>query len=99
MSNQIPVINTDLFRSIVLLLLAGLSATTVALANRNVYTKEDVDQRMQALEQRSVDLHHLEDERHEQLLRQMHALRQDVQWIMRNMGEYNASARPDSSSP
>lgn len=42
-------INTGIFRALVLTLLAGIAATQVALANRNVYTKEQVDSKIESV--------------------------------------------------
>lgn len=54
-----PKINSDLFRTLVLTMLAGLSVVAVALANRDVYSKELVDVKFEAVEQR-VD--HMEED-------------------------------------
>lgn len=50
-------LNTSIFRALVLTLLAGIAATQVALANRNVYTKEQVDDKVQSI-QRELDYIH-----------------------------------------
>jgi hypothetical protein len=49
--------NTNLFRALVLTFLACIAATQVALANRNVYTKEQVDTKVESI-QRELDYMH-----------------------------------------
>lgn len=47
-----PKINSDLFRTLVLTLLAGLSVVVVAMANRDVYSKEMVDVKIEAVDEK-----------------------------------------------
>lgn len=52
-------INGDLFRTIVLTLLAGLSVVVVAMANRDVYSKEILDVKFDNIKMRQL---HMEDD-------------------------------------
>jgi len=45
-----PRINNDLFRTLVLTILAGLAVLIVSVANRDVYSKELIDTRFKAVE-------------------------------------------------
>ena len=54
-----PKINSDLFRTLVLTILAGLAVLIVSLSNRDVYSKEIVDVKFNAVEDR-VD--HMEED-------------------------------------
>ena len=67
--------HSDLYRAIVLTLLAGIATVTVAFANRGVYTKEQIDDKL---------LGH--DEVHDMLDREIKYMRDDIQWLVRRMG-------------
>lgn len=79
-------IGTDLYRALVLTILAGLATVAVALANRDVYNKADIDARFLAERDYSALLHVVEDERHVEVQRQLGLLQDDVRWIVRQMG-------------
>ena len=51
-----PKINSDIYRTLVLTVLAGLSVIIVAMANRDVYSKELVDVKFEAVEQRTTNI-------------------------------------------
>jgi len=52
-------INSDLFRTLVLTILAGLAVLIVSLSNRDVYSKEIVDVKFEAVEER---VEHMEED-------------------------------------
>ena len=85
-------LNTDLYRTLVLTLLAGMAAVTVAMANRNVYTKDQVDIRMDATAA-------VEAERHRSLDDDVAEIKDGVQWIMRRMGEANYETGQGNHTP
>jgi myosin-crossreactive antigen len=91
--------NDDLYRTVVLTILAGLAAVTVAMANRDVYSKAEVDHRLNAVLQHSEDLHRLEDERHSALDKTVEDMRDDIKWIVRQMGGTPSDSREDRNSP
>ncbi len=51
-----PKINSDIYRTLVLTVLAGLSVIIVAMANRDVYSKEIVDIKFDNVEQRQLSI-------------------------------------------
>ncbi len=77
-----PRINTDLFRTLVLTLLAALAAVTVAMANRNVYTMDQVDAKLESIQC-------VEDLRHQNLYDDVTEIKDNVQWITREMGRHD----------
>lgn len=86
-------LNTDLYRTLVLTILAGLAAVTVAMANRNVYTKEQVDARFESVN--AVDT-----VRHQNLDDDVAEIKGNVWWIVRNMGgDPDATSGPDNHTP
>lgn len=90
---------TALYRTVVLTLLAGVAVVAVALANRNVYTKPEIDTKIQSVQQHSTDLHRLEDERHRIIERDIQDIKQDVRWIVRQMGGEVADTQEGDHSP
>lgn len=52
-------LNNDLYRTLVLTILAGLAVIIMAMANRDVYSKELIDAKFESVEQRQV---HIEDD-------------------------------------
>lgn len=88
-----PSLNNDIYRTVVLTILAGIAAVTVSFANRNVYTKDAVDTRIEAVKQRSIDLHKIEDERHMLLQEDIREIKSDLKWLIRNVGEINEAAK------
>lgn len=77
--------NDQLYRAVVLTILGAIAVLVTALANRNVYSKEAIDQRLQAREQ-TVD-------------KRLDRIHDDVRWIMRHLGGSDATAEEDSDSP
>lgn len=51
-----PKINSDLFRTLVLTILAGLAVLIVSLSNRDVYSKEIIDVKFDNVEQRQLSI-------------------------------------------
>lgn len=45
-----PKINSDLYRTLVLTILAGVAVLVISVANRDVYSKEIVDVKFEAVE-------------------------------------------------
>ena len=87
----------DLFRTILLTMLAGVAVLIVALSNRNVYSKEAIDARFSGLEA-------VEDVRYETTSDRIEQIAIDVRWLVREWGgtpsadtyqDYRAS-QPDS---
>jgi len=86
-------LNTDLYRTLVLTFLAGLAAVTVALANRDVYSKQEVDQRIESTEL-------ITDVKYRSLKEDVAEIRDDVKWIIQNMGgRHNAETGSSGDSP
>lgn len=84
-----PKINGDLYRTLVLTLLAGLAVLVMAVANRNVYSKEMVDVKFQSV-----------DRRVEAVDEKVDHVEEDVRWIVRQMGGTpSAEADEDRDSP
>lgn len=54
-----PKINGDLFRTLVLTILAGLAILIMSVANRDVYSKELIDTKFEAVDQRTS---HIEED-------------------------------------
>lgn len=81
--------DNGLYRALVLTLLAGIATVTVAFANRDVYTKEQIDDKFGG----HVDVHDMLD-------REIEYMRDDIQWLVRNMGGTpSAEAKEDIHSP
>jgi len=70
-----PKINNDLYRTLVLTLLAGLAVLVMAVANRNVYSKEVVDVKFNRVETQV-----------ESVKEKVDHVEEDVRWIVRHMG-------------
>lgn len=80
-----PRLNSDLYRTLVLTILAGLALMVTGLANRDVYSKEVIDQKFESMTQ-------YEDERHRIIERDVGDIKSDVQWMVRQMGGKDADA-------
>jgi len=86
-------LKSDLYRTVVLTLLAGVAAVTVALANRDVYSKQEIDSRIDSVCER-------EDVRHKRLDRELEYMHDDVKWLVRKLGGVpSAEAEEDHHSP
>ena len=70
-----PKINSDLFRTMVLTILAGLAVLIMTVSNRNVYSKEIVDTKLEVV-----------DTKIESVNEKIGNVEEDVQWIVRRMG-------------
>jgi len=71
--------DNDLYRTVILTILAGLAILAVSLANRDVYAKEDIDARFQAQER-------LFEERYRYICANMEHMRKDIEWLVRREG-------------
>lgn len=84
----VPKINGDLFRTLVLTILAGLSILLMGLANRDVYSREMVDVKFEAVETKvqtaNEKIDHVEE---------------DVRWIVRQMGGTPSAESGSDSDP
>ena len=69
----------EIFRTIVLTLLAGVAVLVVALSNRNVYSKETVDAKLAGIEQ-------LQETKYESLDKRVQEVATDVRWLVREWG-------------
>ena len=67
--------DNGVYRAVVLTLLAGIATVTVAFANRDVYTKEQIDDKLSG----HGDVHDMLD-------REVEYMRDDIQWLVRRMG-------------
>lgn len=86
-------LGSDLYRALVLTLLAAVATVTVAFANRDVYSKAQVDSKLEARQE-------LEDERHARLDKEIEYMHDDIRWIVRNMGGTpSAETEEDHHSP
>jgi hypothetical protein len=86
-------LGSDLYRALVLTLLAAVATVTVAFANRDVYSKAQVDSKFDACRE-------LEDERHERLDKEIEYMHDDIRWIVRRMGGTpSAKTEEDHNSP
>ena len=82
-----------MYRVVVLTLLAGLAAITVGLANRSVYSKEVVDDKIEHVVDR-------DDLRHQLLDKEIGYMHQDIRWLVRDSGGVpSAEAKADSNTP
>lgn len=70
---------TDVFRTTLMLMLAGIAALLVGLSNRNVYSKEQVDDRFESIQA-------VEDTRHKALDQRVDEIASDVRWLVRKQG-------------
>jgi hypothetical protein len=74
-------LNNDLYRTLVLTILAGLATVTVAMANRDVYSKEEINAKFIALKERDRAIE-----------RQLEHIESDVQWLVRKEGGVPSAA-------
>lgn len=71
--------NLDLYRTVILTVLAGIAVLVVSLANRNVYAKEEIDYRFKIVqEQHETACKHTD--------KRLDDLHTDVRWIIQKMG-------------
>lgn len=76
-----------------LTILSGLAVTIMAFANRDVYSKEQVDTKIESVEE-------LADQRQESIDRELNYIQQDVRWLVRNQGGTpHAETGEDSNTP
>ena len=88
-------VHSDLYRALVLTLLAGIATVTVAFANRDVYTKEQIDDKLDAREQ-------VEDVRHNSIDKEVGLMHDDIKWLVRKLGgepSADSSAEVDRDTP
>ena len=84
-----PKMSSDLYRTLVLTILAGLAVLIMSVANHNVYSKEVVDSKLQAIDAKSTAIE-----------KQADHIEEDVRWIVRKMGGTpSVETRHDSDSP
>jgi peptidoglycan hydrolase CwlO-like protein len=82
-------LKTDLYRALVLTILAGLAAVTVALANRDIYSKDEIDAKLDAAKENRRGIE-----------RQIDHIQSDVEWLVRNQGGTpSAETDEDRHSP
>ena len=83
-----PKINGDLFRTLVLTILAGLAVLIVSVANRDVYSKEVVDMKVRRIDGNVETVRHDIDN-----------MQEDIRWMVRQMGGTpSVETRKDSNS-
>lgn len=70
---------SELWRMLMVAALTLAVSIGVAVANRDIYSRTEVDQRVTALEQK-------EDVRHKDLDEEIRWMREDIRWIVRQMG-------------
>lgn len=84
---------SELVRMMVAVLVTLAASISVAMANRSVYSRAEIDQRVTALEKR-------EDTRHESLDKELSYMRDDIRWIVRQMGGTpSAGSAPNNRTP
>lgn len=83
-----PKINNDLYRTLVLTILAGMSVLIMTAANRSVYSKEVVDSKFESVDTRFVAVD-----------KQMGHMEEDVRWLVRRMGGVPSVEAEDDSDP
>ena len=79
-------LNNDLYRTLVLTILAGLAVVIVSLANRDVYAKSTIDEMFQNVNNRQAAFELLEEERHGTVDWKIEHMYEDVQWLVRQQG-------------
>jgi len=93
-------LNNDLYRTLVLTILAGLAVIIVGLANRDVFAKDEVIARDAAIMQRLEAHECLGDDRYQTIIRGQSEIREDVKWLTRQMGgELRVETREGGDSP
>ena len=81
--------DSGVYRALVLTLLAGIATVTVAFANRDVYTKEQINDKLSG----HGDVHDMLD-------REVEYMRDDIQWLVRRMGGTpSADSKADNHTP
>lgn len=84
---------SELVRMMIVVLVTLAASISVALANRSVYSRSEIDQRVTSLEKK-------EDIRHENLDRELTYMRDDIRWIVRQMGGTPSAAnQPGNHTP
>jgi len=78
MREQTP-LKSELYKLALVGILTVIVTTFMALANRNVYSRNEIDQRCLATDAK-------ETMRHESLEEELRWMREDIRWIVRNMG-------------
>ena len=78
--------NQNVYRTVVLTILAGIAVVVMAMANRNVYSMDDIDRMMEARDQHDHDVERVIDQRSKHIEDELKLLRQDVRWIMKELG-------------
>lgn len=85
--------NLDLYRTVILTVLAGIAVLVVSLANRNVYAKEEIDYRFRVVQEKHETAYTHTCER-------INELHTDVRWIIQKMGgKDDVNTQQDSNSP
>jgi hypothetical protein len=83
----------EVTRLVLAAIVAALASAFVSLSNRDVYSRPEVDNRIEALTSR-------EDLRHKYLDEEVRAVREDVRWIVRRLGGTpSAGAESDHHTP
>ena len=78
---------------VALVIATGLATLVMAFANRDVYSKEQVDGKIDTVEE-------LANQRQESIDRELNYIQQDVRWLVRNQGGTpHADAGEDSNTP
>lgn len=77
---------TALYRTVVLTMLAGIAVVAVAFANRNVYTRSEVDIKLNEIRAVAEAVQELERTRDEDICRRLELIESDVRWMVRQMG-------------
>lgn len=86
-------LKSELYKLAMVGVLTVIVMLFVALANRDVYSRSDIDQKCLATDTK-------ETMRHEALEEELRWMREDIRWIVRNMGGTpHASATDGNSTP
>lgn len=82
-------LRSELVRNATIVVVALVGVATVALANRNMYTKEQI-----------IDKFEAHGDVHDMLDREISHIRDDVQWLVRNSGGVpSVDAEKDNDTP